>query len=289
MGASFVIQPHGRLQEWVAEEKGYFAQEGLEYRFNVVAAEHGRDVVEAAGGDVRKGAFESMSAGRACDVSSACHWAVNQAASQRHGNLWSGAYSVAPGGIYVPARSDVTAPRDLAGTPIAVGYHSGSHFSAVQALEAFLEPEEIELEFGGLPYDRVDALLEGTCSAANLWGAATYLADQQGLRKVADTTLMISFLYDEGTDPGDLRRYFAALQRAQRDIDIDPRPYLHYYLRELPERFHHLIDVRAFGPGERLVFLEYTEESYERTQTWMREHGFFQGATPAPYDTVVRV
>ena len=27
------IMPHGRLQEWVAEEKGYFAAEGLDYTF----------------------------------------------------------------------------------------------------------------------------------------------------------------------------------------------------------------------------------------------------------------
>jgi len=29
----FVIAPHMRLQEWVAEEKGYFKAEGLEYDF----------------------------------------------------------------------------------------------------------------------------------------------------------------------------------------------------------------------------------------------------------------
>ena len=29
----FIIQPHFRLQEWVADEKGYFADEGLEYVF----------------------------------------------------------------------------------------------------------------------------------------------------------------------------------------------------------------------------------------------------------------
>jgi hypothetical protein len=27
------IMPHGRLQEWVAEEKGYFTAEGLAYTF----------------------------------------------------------------------------------------------------------------------------------------------------------------------------------------------------------------------------------------------------------------
>ena len=31
--ARFLIQPHFRLQEWVAEEKGYFKEEGLDYEF----------------------------------------------------------------------------------------------------------------------------------------------------------------------------------------------------------------------------------------------------------------
>ncbi len=29
----FIIQPHFRLQDWVAEEKGYFKDEGLDYVF----------------------------------------------------------------------------------------------------------------------------------------------------------------------------------------------------------------------------------------------------------------
>ena len=29
----FIIQPHGRLQEWIAHEKGYFRDEGLDYEF----------------------------------------------------------------------------------------------------------------------------------------------------------------------------------------------------------------------------------------------------------------
>ena len=31
--AKFRIQPHVRLQEWVAEENGFFADEGLDYVF----------------------------------------------------------------------------------------------------------------------------------------------------------------------------------------------------------------------------------------------------------------
>ena len=32
--SKFVIAPHMRLHEWVAEEKGYFEDEGLEYEFS---------------------------------------------------------------------------------------------------------------------------------------------------------------------------------------------------------------------------------------------------------------
>ncbi len=32
----FMISPHMRLQEWVAEEKGYFIDEDLDYEFRSV-------------------------------------------------------------------------------------------------------------------------------------------------------------------------------------------------------------------------------------------------------------
>ncbi len=32
--AKFRIQPHVRLHEWVAEEKGFFRDEGLDYEFD---------------------------------------------------------------------------------------------------------------------------------------------------------------------------------------------------------------------------------------------------------------
>ena len=34
--SKFRIQPHGRLQEWVAEEKGYFTDAGLDYEFALI-------------------------------------------------------------------------------------------------------------------------------------------------------------------------------------------------------------------------------------------------------------
>ena len=80
--SKFRIEPHGRLQEWVAEEKGYFRDEGLDYEFvnSYVAGESGYAAVqssETAAPEVKRGAFENMERGRAADVSCACHWAVN--------------------------------------------------------------------------------------------------------------------------------------------------------------------------------------------------------------------
>ena len=38
----FIIEPHFRLQEWVAEEKGYFKDEGLDYVFREIVQSVGR-------------------------------------------------------------------------------------------------------------------------------------------------------------------------------------------------------------------------------------------------------
>src|SRR5262252_10983350 len=117
--AKFIIEPHFRLQEWVAEEKGYFRDEGLDYEF--------REFIRATGGahhlkGDKVGAFQSIEQGRTSNVTCACHWTVNVAASRGHTKLYADAYSVAPAGIFVPSDSRIITPADLAGVPISVGY-----------------------------------------------------------------------------------------------------------------------------------------------------------------------
>jgi hypothetical protein len=65
------------------------------------------------------------------------------------------------------------------------------------------------------------------------------------------------------------------LERAQRDIDLEPERYKHYFLKELPEKYHCMIDVSGFGPGERLVFEPYTREMFEQTYRWMENEKLF--------------
>ena len=40
------IMPHGRLQEWVAEEKGFFAEEGLDYTFLLNSGDYGIHAIQ---------------------------------------------------------------------------------------------------------------------------------------------------------------------------------------------------------------------------------------------------
>ncbi|NNC42901.1 MAG: hypothetical protein HKO03_06660, partial [Acidimicrobiia bacterium] len=42
-----------------------------------------------------------------------------------------------------------------------------------------------------------------------------------------------------------------------------------------PERHARLVDVRRFGPGERIVFEPYTEEMYNSTHKWVEERDIF--------------
>jgi ABC-type nitrate/sulfonate/bicarbonate transport system substrate-binding protein len=286
------IMPHGRLQEWVAEENGYFAAEGLEYSF-VVSGDYGIHQVRRDGEEVRSGAFETFGAGRdGADVSCACHWATSAAASERSGQLIAAAYSVAPCAVVVPPESPVRRPEDLAGVPIGVGYHSGSHFATVQALEGVLGPGDLSLTFQGPPNERLDALLDRQVGAATAWGVPLYIAEAFGFRKIIDATFMIGFLVTgSGVSPADIEAYLAALRRAQMEIDLRPERYKHYHLRAVPAKYQDRVDVRAFGTGERIVFLPYSREVFTATREWTQAHNLFTGASSsaAAYDEAALV
>ena len=293
--AKFTIQPHGRLQEWIAHEQGYFRDAGLDYEFRGGLSAERKKEVDAGGRitDVFSGAFESYRQGKGnkgvkSDISCACHWAVNQASSQRIGTMWGKSYVVTPGGVMVPPDSGPRRPEDLAGQEIAVGYHSGSHFTTLQALEPFLDRDEIKLKFIGSSWARVDAGIDGDVPATSVWGITYQVLEQLGFRKIVDTTFMIAFMFPHGVDPADVEKYMDGLKRAQMDLDFAPEKYKHFYLNEIPERYKSRVDVRRFAPGERIVFLPYGAEIYAKTQAWIRERGIFDVQTPlVDYATAV--
>jgi ABC-type nitrate/sulfonate/bicarbonate transport system substrate-binding protein len=266
--AKFVISPHFRLHEWVAEEKGYFRAEGLDYEF--------RSVFETHAVPNKVGAYTSFEKGRETNVSCACHWTVNVAASKGHGKMYADAYSVAPAGVFVPPESPIRAPQDLEGVPVSVGYQSGSHYSTIQGLEQYLPAADIQLSFAdGILFGRMEKLIDRQVPAAAVFSGPYYFLEQLGFRKIIDTTFMIASMLNGDPDPEDVRKYFRALRKAQRDIDLRPELYTRHYRNEFPERFHGEIDTRRWGPGERIVFEPYTREVFEDSFRWVREHKIF--------------
>lgn len=295
--SSFIINSHGRLQEWVAEELGYFERAGLDDYSLIAHTLLTKDTPKISMpaqpvADTKAGAYQTYEEGRDASVSCACHWTVNMAAGDQHGKLWGECYSISPCAIFVPADSAIHEPADLAGIEVHVGYQSGSHYTTIQALEPFLETEQIKLKFGGTPADRVDQMLDGVAQAATVFGPQLYLLEQLGYRKILDCTFMIAAMVPDGANVSQVSKYYDALKMAQTDIDRMHQPFVQHYLKELPERHAKMVDVRRFGPGERLIFEPYTEELFATTQSWIRERGIFEGAASDTADyknSVLRV
>jgi hypothetical protein len=269
----FVIAPHMRLHEWVAEQKGYFTAEGLDYEFrDELTSDDGKKHYL---GD-KVGAYQTFERGRSSDISCACHWTVDVAASNGHGKLYADAYSVSPSGIFVPPESEIRNPADLAGVPISVGYQSGSHYSTIQALEQYMPASDINLSFAeGMLFHRMGQLLDRKTPAAALFSGPYYFAEQLGFRKILDSTFMIGTMLTGDPDPEDVRKYFRALKRAQFDIDLRPELYTHFYKNEFPAQFHDRMDTRRWGPGERIVFEPYTKQAFEESFEWIAQRGIF--------------
>ena len=289
--SKFIIQPHGRLQEWIAHQKGYFTEEGLDYEIPTRDVSQRQKKINQNTGkvvEIKTGAYESYvrgggNKGAKSDISCACHWAVNQAAANNVGRMWGKSYVVTPGAVMVRNDSEIRRPEDLAGKEIAVGYHSGSHFTTIQALEPFLNSKDIKLKFIGLPWQRVDAGLDGDVQATSVWGITYQACEQLGMRRIADTSFMIGFMFPDGVDEGDIERYMNGLKRAQIDLDLEPEKYKHLYLKAIPDRYKDALDVRLFSSGERIVFLPYSESTFTKTQEWIQKHGMFD-EMPESYD-----
>lgn len=166
------------------------------------------------------------------------------------------------------ADSPYRRPADVAGVEVGVGYHSGSHYFALQAPEPFLSRDQIALGFIGRPFDRVRQLI-----------ARSGPGEQLGYRKLVDTTFGMKFLLSARAGTADVQRYFRALPRAQREIDLDriatlrtgPNRHTPHWAEERPACLLRLVDVRRFGPGERVVDAAYGRDMFERTQGWMRD------------------
>ena len=114
-----------------------------------------------------------------------------------------------------------------------------------------------------------EAIRKFSGETVTLFGAGRTDSGVHALGQVAHFDL------ERDTDADTVAKYYAALKKAQFDIDLRPEQYVHYYKEEFPERFHDMMDLRYFGPGERIVFEPYSQKMYEESREWVTQRDFF--------------
>jgi NitT/TauT family transport system substrate-binding protein len=260
----------------VAVEQGFFADEGLE----VVYHEDNPKGAEGRVKDFAQRWKETQLQQGALEVYPVCEWgAIERVQQLGKGKIIGLDTTVRTGAIMVRKDSRIQTLADLRNVPIAVTWHAGTFYAAIEVMEAAGVPfGEIKLEHAS---DRLDALLSGRNEAAALMEPLVSRAAAAGCRKIADLRWRGGIVAGEDVDEetaGKLRR---ALNRAIEWLAENEERSRAELLRDLkPEQresglLPELTGVKSYQPAE-----------FKEKVDWMLERGFL--AEPPAYDDIVR-
>jgi ABC-type nitrate/sulfonate/bicarbonate transport system substrate-binding protein len=260
----------------VAVEQGFFAAEGLEVEYH-------EDNPKGAAGRVKDFADrwkESQLQHGALEVYPVCEWgAIERVQQLGRGKIIGLDTTVRTGAIMVRKDSPVRTLADLRNVPIAVTWHAGTFYAAIEAMEAAGVPfDEIKLEHAG---DRLEALLSARNEAAALMEPLVSRAAAAGCRKIADLRWRGGIVAGADVDEETAAKLRRALNRAVA------------WLRENEERSRDEL-LRDLAPEQRKDGLlpelrgvtSYEPAEFKEKVDWMVERGLL---TEAPaYDDIVR-
>ncbi len=166
----------------VAVEQGFFAEESLD----VVYQEDNPKGDEGRVKDFSQRWKETQLQQGTLEVYPVCEWgAIERVQQLGRGKIIGLDATIRTGAIMVRRDSRVETLADLRNTPIAVTWHAGTFYAAVEAMEAAgISFDEIKLEHAA---DRLAALLSGRTEAAALMEPLVTRAIAAGCRKIADT------------------------------------------------------------------------------------------------------
>ena len=260
----------------VAVEQGFFKDEGLTVEYN-------EDNPKGVAGRVENFSQrwkESQFAQGALEVYPVCEWgAIERVQSAGKGKIIGLDTTARTGAIMVRADSSVQNLADLRNVPIAVTWHAGTFYAAIEVMEAAgVAFDEIKLEHAN---DRLDALLSGKNEAAALMEPLVSRAASAGCRKIADLRWRGGIVAGDDIDDETAAKLRRALNRAVewlRDNEDRSREQL---LRDLtPEQ-------RKTGMMPELLGVQgYQAVEFNEKVDWMMDRGFLKEAPD--YKDVVR-
>jgi ABC-type nitrate/sulfonate/bicarbonate transport system substrate-binding protein len=260
----------------VAVEQGFFAAEGLD-------VEYYEDNPKGAAGrveDFSQRWKESQLQKGALEVYPVCEWgAIERVQALGGGKIIGLDTTVRTGALMVAKDSKITSPAELRNVPIAVTWHAGTFYAAIEVLEAAgVLFDDIKLVHAN---DRLEALLSGTTQAAALMEPLVSRALAAGARKIADLRWRGGIVAGNDIDDDTAEKLRRALNRAIAWLSENEERSREQVLRDLtPEQ-------RKAGLMPELIGVEsYRPEEFREKVDWMLDRGFLSAA-PA-YEEVVR-
>jgi NitT/TauT family transport system substrate-binding protein len=243
------------LNDFVAQEAGLFAAEGIQVEFDIKTFRGTQSSWK--GLDYKSRPQDRPYAeGDQGLIQCACAWGSVSNAAAGMGRFIPDCYGVSPWAIFVRPQSAIRRPEDLKDVPISVGMRAGSHFNVPYRLEKYLPLEHIKVVNTGGFGARLRALLDGEVEAASLLPPQIDMARQLGLRMVMEDQFHTLWWVPETAHIGDVRAYLRGLERAEKVLSVDLKKYLHLWERCIPPEFKnaHPWDFSRFTRGERFVY-----------------------------------
>ncbi len=260
----------------VAVEQGFFAAEGLNVEY------HEDNPKGAAGrvADFSQRWKESQLQKGALEIYPVCEWgAIERVQALGGGKIIGLDTTVRTGALMVAKNSAIQSVAELRKVPIAVTWHAGTFYAAIEVLEAAGVPfEDITLVHAN---DRLEALLGGTTQAAALMEPLVSRALAAGARKIADLRWRGGIVAGADVDDETAAKLRRALNRAIEWLRANEDRSRQQVLRDLEpaQREHGLMP-------ELVGVKDYQADEFKEKVDWMVARGFLKEA-PA-YAEVVR-
>jgi NitT/TauT family transport system substrate-binding protein len=280
------IAPKGMgLNDFVAFQEGYLADEGLDVEFDWKTFRGTQSSWK--GFEYFQRPQDKPYAEGEQVIQCACLWGTISNASAGMGRVVAEAHGISPWAIYVRPDSNIRKPADLKDVPIAVGMRAGSHFNVPYRLEEHLPLANIRtVNVGGFSA-RLKALVDREVEAASLLPPQIDMAEQLGLRKIIENTFPTLWWVPENTPADAVRGYMRALDRAEKALDADLPKYLHLWKITVPPEFeNHPWDFSRFSRGERFVYKPIPKQQFDEVFAQVKRWGLDQYTKEQSYEAL---
>ena len=257
----------------VARDKGFFRDEGLDLDFVTTPGMAQATTTHTVKFDsVFERPLDSVYNEGGIDCYRMCEWGIMKRAVEANAQNLRGRKIVALGAsmskfaIVVSKDSKIYEPEMLKDKPIAVTPNNGSDFTTLKMMEGFVEPEHLKRTNAGSMLKRLEAVRDGKVAGASLMEPWISVAQKWGMRILIESHSTRAEAAGDDTDAETLKKMFRAQSRAVEVLEKDPRPYVHYLVRETggllkPEEFQHWRLLH--GP-----VTPYTRERWDDTYRW---------------------